>query len=189
MSKGKYDKLRRGLMANPIPVTRRLPGQPPAPITEPVQDKLPLAEDFSDLKISLTDGILDVSVAEIHPDIQKVMDQHWSKVKVEGLAEGLRLKEEGQTKALTGAASWAERANTWIAGLPTGRYFTSNDLLQHVDLPHPDAAKPNQNNAVGAIFSSASKRGLIRKTGDYEPSIRAANRGAVVAIWVRSGKL
>ena len=80
MSKGKYDKLRRGLMANPIPVTRRLPGQPPAPITEPVQDKLPLAEDFSDLKISLTDGILDVSVAEIHPDIQKVMDQHWSKV-------------------------------------------------------------------------------------------------------------
>jgi hypothetical protein len=105
---------------------------------------------------------------------------------LKGLAKGLMLKEEGQTKALTGAAAWAERANAWIVKLPAGTLFSANELVRAVDLPHPDTDTPNRNNAVGALFSSASRRGLMRKTGNYKPSNNSANRGAVVAIWMRT---
>jgi len=232
MSKGKYDKLRRGLMANPIPVTRRLPGQPRPPITEPVQDQLPLnvVESVSfaapEAKAAVlkakTSGMFPGELVMIKGTTPKLVDAPYTGVEVrvaqflaeeadivvtavpmdtmpekllsntdrglKGLAKGLMLKEEGQTKALTGAASWAERANTWIVKLPAGRVFSANELVREVGLPHPDTDTPNRNNAVGAIFSSASRRGLMHKTGNYKPSNNSANRGAVVAIWVRTSK-
>lgn len=214
MSKGKYDKLRRGLMANPIAVTRRLPGQPPAPITKPVQDALPLnvAESVAfaapEAKAAVQRAKLvdapytgveikaarflaeeaDIAVTAVPMDTMPVKLLSNTDRGLKGLDEGLRLKEEGQTKALTGAASWAERANAWIVSLPGGRVFSANELVAAVGLPNPDPDKPNRNNAVGALFSSAAKRDLMHKTGGYKPSTNSANRGAVVAIWVRTSK-
>ena len=85
-----------------------------------------------------------------------------------------------------GAVPWQVRAMEWINTLPRGREITSDTLLAEVGLPNPEVDGPNKNNSVGAIFSRAAKKGLIVKSGSMVKSLRPANRGAKIAIWVRA---
>lgn len=62
----------------------------------------------------------------------------------------------------------------------TGRDFTTDDLREVV----PDPVSPN---AVGAMFASAAKSGLIVKVG-YRPSERPEGHRRIVAVWRGAGR-
>lgn len=94
-----------------------------------------------------------------------------------------RAGEHGQELAATSdrAWGWAARAHDALEHLArTGRTFTADDLYAAVGLPD---AGPNRNNAVGAVFAAARKRGVIVKTGHYRPSKRVVGHGRIVAVW------
>jgi hypothetical protein len=93
-----------------------------------------------------------------------------------------RARAAGQERAAAaeGAWSWGMRAHDVIAELArSGAEFTVDDLTSRIGLP---SAGTNANNAVGAVFSSAAKRGEIVRVG-YRPSRRVVGHGRVVAIW------
>lgn len=79
---------------------------------------------------------------------------------------------------------WRNRALDAIRDLAaTGLPFTADEVIAAVGLPD---VGPNRNNAVGAVFSAAAKRGWIVKTGHYRPSRRVLAHARVVAVWVGS---
>jgi len=97
---------------------------------------------------------------------------------------GQRAKSAGQRLAEYADRAWpwtgrAERAIRELAEL--GTPFTADDLIRKVGLP---SSGPNNNNAVGSVFSSAAKRGLIERTGHYRQSRRALAHGRMIAVWV-----
>lgn len=57
-----------------------------------------------------------------------------------------------------------------------GHEFTSDDVWRRV----PAAAEPR---ALGAVMTTASKRGLIKETGRYQNSIRPVCHKRPVKIW------
>jgi hypothetical protein len=97
---------------------------------------------------------------------------------------GERLAQRGQAQAMSSDAAWewSRRAELAIRELAaTGTPFTSDDLVRLAGLPSYGV---NRNNAVGAFFTSASKRGLIERTGSYKKSRRAVSHGRMIAVWV-----
>ena len=60
----------------------------------------------------------------------------------------------------------------------------ATDPVAEVEPGTPDTG-PNRNNAVGAAFSGAARRGIITRIG-YRPSTRVLAHGRVVAVWVRA---
>lgn len=87
---------------------------------------------------------------------------------------------EGMERAGHRAYDWSARAADHLEYLArTGRAFTADDLTAAVGLP---SVGPGQNNAVGAAFAAARKRGVIVRVG-YMPSKRITGHGRVVAIW------
>ena len=100
------------------------------------------------------------------------------------LPAGDRAKSAGQQLAEYAADKWPwrEKALNAIydlasAGLP----FTADDVIAVTGLPD---VGPNRNNAVGATFSAAAKRGWIVQTGSYRKSRRVMSHARVIAVWI-----
>ena len=99
---------------------------------------------------------------------------------MEQLELGLSLKAKGQARATAGATDWHEMALKWLSEALGD--FSADDLVEDIGLPNKVAT--NRNNAVGAVFSSARKSGLIRRVG-WTQSRRPESHGRVVAIWTK----
>lgn len=99
------------------------------------------------------------------------------------LAGGQALAERGMTRALDAAEEWRTDAYAAIDYLAqTGRRFTSEDVVELVGLPNPDATDTNQNNAVGAIMNAAARRHMIHRVG-WGSSRRKSSHAAALALW------
>jgi hypothetical protein len=97
---------------------------------------------------------------------------------------GEELARRGMAQAASSERAWvwgrdAEAAIRQLAA--SGVPFTADDLIRLVGLPSWGV---NRNNAVGALFTSAAKRGLIVRTGHYRKSRRALSHGRMIAVWV-----
>lgn len=76
-------------------------------------------------------------------------------------------------------AWWASCAYAVLAELArTRREFTAEDFA----LLAPEVDHPNR---IGALFSTAARRGLIRCVG-FRPSLTPSRRGGVVRVWSSS---
>jgi hypothetical protein len=92
------------------------------------------------------------------------------------------MKNDGAASALASDRAWPWREHAMAALLDladSGRAFTSDDLIAQVGLPD----MYGRNNAVGALFISAAKQGLIVKTGHYVKARRAASHARMLALW------
>lgn len=100
----------------------------------------------------------------------------------DALAEA-RLRDEGMRSASRNTwTPWKRAAEEALEVLAhSGHDFTADDLIAEVGLP-----VASSKNAVGPLFGTAAKQGLIRKVG-YRISERPARRGGVVAIWRGAG--
>lgn len=99
------------------------------------------------------------------------------------LFDGTVLKQAGMDVARTAVGSWTDQAYAAIRRLAAGPAgFTSEDLIDLVGLPRPDAGT-NRNNAVGAVMSGAARAGLIAKTGRYVETRRPSSHARIVAVW------
>lgn len=83
--------------------------------------------------------------------------------------------------------SWrrdAERMIEQLAALSrrTGEGFTSDELYRYVG-----PVMGPSTNVVGALFSAAAKRGIIRRVG-YRPSVREVAAGRIVSVWIGTGE-
>lgn len=102
------------------------------------------------------------------------------------MATGFKLKEQGQALALDNAGqSWQERALTLLAEFcrsseakPSFRFEQFRAFAWASGLPNPPSS-----NAWGAIATAASKRGLICKTGTYQPAQSSKTHGHPVMLW------
>lgn len=90
------------------------------------------------------------------------------------------LKAKGQARALGAASDWHEVALKWLSGALGD--FSADDLIEDIGLPNQVAV--NGNNAVGAVFTSARRLGLIRRVG-WTQSRRVESHGRVIALWSR----
>lgn len=91
------------------------------------------------------------------------------------------LKEQGQKKVLDHSGEWRERAIEMIVSLTKScRVFTAEDLRM---LAHGRLDEPHHCNAWGAIMTTACKRGLIVKTGEYVASSFPSSHGRMIAVW------
>jgi hypothetical protein len=100
------------------------------------------------------------------------------------LPGGERAKERGLLAAGSAdrAWEWKHRALDAIHDLAaTGQPFTADEVVAAVGLPDFGS---NRNNAVGAVFSAATKRGWIVHTGVYRKSRRVISHARAVAVWV-----
>lgn len=100
------------------------------------------------------------------------------------LKEGTAQRDKGVNTALfaPGMDVWTLRAEKAVQHLLSqGRTFTSDDVIEAVGLPRLESA-PNRNNAVGALFQSLAKRGVIKKVG-YAKTRRAIGHARVVTVW------
>jgi hypothetical protein len=99
------------------------------------------------------------------------------------LFDGHVLKALGMEAAELGSAAWAAQARAAIKHLAQQPVtFTSEDVIDLVGLPWPDAGA-NRNNAVGAIMSGAARAGVIYKTGTYVETRRPSSHARIVAVW------
>ncbi len=99
------------------------------------------------------------------------------------LFEGQSLKTAGMNLATSGAPTWTQLARAaveWLAARPDP--FTSEDVIDIVGVPRPDAGA-NRNNAVGAVMSGCARAGIIRKTGQYVETRRPTSHARIVAQW------
>ena len=85
------------------------------------------------------------------------------------------------TAALDHAADWRVKADTWFAGLPVGRTFTSEDITRDVGFPAGEQGM-NRNNAVGAFIKALKFHNKINNSG-YVTSRNKNSNGAVIGVW------
>ncbi len=100
------------------------------------------------------------------------------------LTEGKVQRDKGINAALfaPGMDVWTLRAEKAVQRLLSqGRTFTSDDVVELAGLPRIESA-PNRNNAVGALFQSLAKRGVIKRVG-YTKTRRAIGHARVVSVW------
>lgn len=99
------------------------------------------------------------------------------------LFDGQDLKSAGMKAAAGAVPSWAELARQAVETLAARpEPFTSEDVIDRVGLPRPNAGA-NRNNAVGAVMSAAARAGVIRKTGRYVETRRPSSHARIVAVW------
>lgn len=93
------------------------------------------------------------------------------------LAEGREARDAGASLALSAVDRWrvaaAEALDRLIA---RGQPFTSDDVADEVGVPetHP--------NAMGGLFSAASKQGRIETVG-YTQATRKSAHARVIRVW------
>ena len=102
------------------------------------------------------------------------------------LREGRFDRDISAQHALSSLAivEWKARASTAIETLAqAGKPFTVDAVVEKAGLPNGEIGV-NVNNAIGAMFLSAMKRGLIWTTGRRVATTRRSNHGRLVAEWV-----
>ena len=99
---------------------------------------------------------------------------------LEGLSEGIKLRDKGMTRALSNPAQdiWKEAAYLWLSNLPAGRELTSLDLTEAIGMP------PASHNLVGATIRAAATRGLIAPTARFIQSTRPIAHATAIRVWV-----
>jgi hypothetical protein len=107
---------------------------------------------------------------------------NWSPLD-EDAEEALAAAAEGMAQAESNAKEWAGGAERSIRALSSGTRITADGLVRNVGLPSKGVYK---NNAVGALFSSLAKRGLIKWTGEYVKSKRVIGHGNLQRVWERT---
>ncbi len=75
---------------------------------------------------------------------------------------------------------WKQAAAAWFSNLPAGAWITADDMVAEIGLPDTG---PGRNNVVGAIFSAASKTGMIVFTGRFRHSERVVRHGNLQRVW------
>lgn len=95
------------------------------------------------------------------------------------LNPGDRLKVEGAAAALAAEeAKWRDAADYWIRSLAAaGKQFNAEDVRLLAGDP------PGHVNAMGGLFLSAARRGLIRSVG-YENATRKSGHARPIRVWV-----
>ena len=79
--------------------------------------------------------------------------------------------------------TWNDRARQAIKHLAsTGEQFDADDLILAVGHPDSEHEANNRNNAIGAIFGTASKEGLIEAVG-VKRSEQPHRKGGMVRVW------
>jgi hypothetical protein len=97
--------------------------------------------------------------------------------------EGLRLADEGMIAALDNAGTkWEQAADQAVRTVARLRVtFTADevwDYVHHHNLPEP----PNRA-ALGAVFKSLSRAGVIRQTGEWRNSQRPETHTRPLRVW------
>lgn len=77
---------------------------------------------------------------------------------------------------------WLAAATALIESFPPGRLFTTDDLWRELG-----ENRPPEPRAMGAVVKHAAQVGLIRSTGHYWKSSRAACHARPCAVWERVG--
>ena len=96
---------------------------------------------------------------------------------------GEELKRQGMAVAAAAAPNWFKIAMDCIrAFAATGNWFTSEDVTDKIGLPRGGVLL-HRNNAVGAAFSYAARKGIIVRVS-YEKSRRPVSHAHVMAVWV-----
>lgn len=99
-------------------------------------------------------------------------------------AQSDRDRDAGMTAALDAKQEWNGRAHLVLLRLAlSGNPFTSEDITQAVGLPHGGQGM-HKNNAVGSLFSSASREGLIRPTGRILRTRNKASHSHMIIEWI-----
>lgn len=99
------------------------------------------------------------------------------------LPAGRAARDAGAAQADSSAAAdeWRPGAIAVLRELAlSGQPFTADDLVERAGLPLQ--SETNANNAVGALFSAASKKGLIERMGDTQ-SKRVAGHARRLSVW------
>lgn len=94
------------------------------------------------------------------------------------LFDGQQRKDLGQQSVLRNTSeAWKATAMEILIRLVYDRgQITSDDLRDFL-------VEPDNCNAWGALFSSASKQKIIRKTGRYVQSKIPSCQGRIIAVW------
>lgn len=66
----------------------------------------------------------------------------------------------------------------------TGEPFTADDLVALVGIPDASHSANSRNSSLGAVFSWASKSGLIRPTGRVVQSSQPHRKGGMIREWI-----
>lgn len=99
---------------------------------------------------------------------------------LEGLDRGRQLRDQGIATVSANPANddWRNRADVEMRRLVTrGEPFTAADLIDRTGMP------PSPN-AVGAVFHTAKRAGLIKGTGRWVKSRRPASHARDLREWV-----
>jgi hypothetical protein len=96
-------------------------------------------------------------------------------------------RAEGEQRALSAqrAQLWKWRAASWLDMIPAGREFVADDMIAVIGLPDQGT---NNNNAVGAFFSAASRKGKIEPAMKMRKSERVARHGNRQQVWIKVGE-
>lgn len=78
---------------------------------------------------------------------------------------------------------WRDKAEDWIARRSSGTVLTADDLVAAIGLPDEGVAR---NNAVGGVFGSWSKRGIVSWAGTFRKSERKIGHGNLQREWVKT---
>jgi len=96
------------------------------------------------------------------------------------LPEGRRLRDEGMARAGEAedrAGRWREAALRWVEVLAAGEDFTAEDVREAVG----DPVRPN---AMGAVFNTARRHGLIVLVG-LTTARRSPRHASRLPVWRR----
>lgn len=96
------------------------------------------------------------------------------------MSDGETLRDQGMALVLSAEEEWRNNAYAWIENTQAGMVFTALDLTEALGLP------PHKN-AVGAVFGTMARRGVILRTKQTEKSWRASRHAAVLPVWRRAG--
>jgi hypothetical protein len=75
---------------------------------------------------------------------------------------------------------WKQTAELWVACLLPGMEFTADDLVREVGKPDEGDHRAN---AIGALISAWSKRGVIEWVGTFRKSERVEGHGNLQRLW------
>ena len=101
------------------------------------------------------------------------------------VSAALDARDQGIAQALRAdrVQVWKIMAGGWFNQLPIGAEFTADRLVAAVGKPDEGVYRAN---AIGALISSWSKRGLIDWTGRFAKSERVEGHGNLQRVWRRT---